>query len=95
MTVTDPNDSMLDDLFAEARSLTPAPSAALMARVLSDAAVVQPVPTDPDRPSLGAPVGYRGGLACGQWPCGCNCRRDLGWCGPSVISRRSDGKLVG
>lgn len=37
-------DSDLDDLFAEARTRAPAPSEALMARVLADAATHQPRP---------------------------------------------------
>ena len=42
--MTNPNDDMLDDLFATARQAAPAPSADLMARVLADAAAVQPQP---------------------------------------------------
>ncbi len=41
MTMTDPNDKMLDDLFAEARDVKPAVSNDLMARVLADANAVQ------------------------------------------------------
>ena len=37
MKMTDPKDDMLDDLFAEARALSPQPSDALVARVLADA----------------------------------------------------------
>lgn len=44
MTMTNPNDDMLDDLLAQARSVTPAPSNDLMARVLADADAVQPAP---------------------------------------------------
>ena len=36
--MTDPDDRMLDDLFAQARAQAPQPSDALMARVLADAA---------------------------------------------------------
>lgn len=36
--MTDPDDRMLDDLFAQARAQTPQPDDALMARVLADAA---------------------------------------------------------
>lgn len=36
--MTDPDDRMLDDLFAQARAQTPQPGDALMARVLADAA---------------------------------------------------------
>ncbi|WP_296425373.1 hypothetical protein [Yoonia sp.] len=38
--MTDPNDDMLDDIFAQARAVTPDPSADLMARILAD--VVSP-----------------------------------------------------
>lgn len=41
MTMTDPNDKLLDDLFATARDAAPAASDALMARVLADATVAQ------------------------------------------------------
>ncbi len=44
MVMTNPNDDMLDDLFATARAAAPAPSDDLMARVLADAAAVQPQP---------------------------------------------------
>jgi len=52
--MTDPNDDMLDDLFAEARKVAPEPSDALVARVLADAASAQraaaaPKPTLVDR----------------------------------------------
>jgi hypothetical protein len=45
MMMTDPNDDMLDDLFAQARAETPDPSQALVARVLADAdtALLAPV----------------------------------------------------
>ncbi|MEM9785544.1 MAG: hypothetical protein AAF801_03525 [Pseudomonadota bacterium] len=61
--MTDPKDDMLDDLFAEARSVSPEPSDALVARVLADAA----------RPSVIAP-GNKPGLLdrlldmIGGWP---------------------------
>ena len=42
MMMTDHNDDMLDDIFAQARSVTPTPSADLMARVLADAANAMP-----------------------------------------------------
>jgi hypothetical protein len=56
MTMTNPNDDMLDDLFAQARETAPAPSDDLMARVLADAGMAQPVAGAPDvvRPGLGA-----------------------------------------
>ena len=41
MTMTNPNDDMLDDLFAQAREADVKPSDALMARVLADADDVQ------------------------------------------------------
>ena len=44
MTMTNPNDDMLDDLFAQARGAAPAPSDALMARVIADAEAAQPRP---------------------------------------------------
>lgn len=42
MTMTNPNDDMLDEFFAQARETTSAPSDDLTARVLADAAAVQP-----------------------------------------------------
>jgi hypothetical protein len=42
MTMTNPNDDMLDDLFAQARGTSPVPGDALMARVIADADAVQP-----------------------------------------------------
>ncbi len=45
--MTDPNNDMLDDLFAQARAVAPQPSDALVARVLADAGNVaraEPVP---------------------------------------------------
>ena len=41
MTMTNPNDDMLDDIFAQARATDVTPSDDLMARVLGDAADVQ------------------------------------------------------
>ena len=41
MTMTNPNDDMLDDLFAQARDVAPVPSDALMARVMADADAAQ------------------------------------------------------
>jgi hypothetical protein len=49
--MTDPKMTKLDDLFAECRAETPAPSDALMARVLGDAQALQP-----DAPGLAAPA---------------------------------------
>lgn len=64
MMMTDPNDKMLDDLFAQARAVAPAPSDALIARVLADA--VLPV-------QASAPIkagGFWSGLmdTLGGWP---------------------------
>ncbi len=42
MTMTNPNENMLDDLFAQARATAPAPSDDLMARVLADADAMLP-----------------------------------------------------
>lgn len=62
--MTDPNDDMLDDLFAVARDVAPEPGDALMARVLADA-----VP-----PAVAAPVAFRQGIwarvseMLGGWP---------------------------
>ncbi|PTE20914.1 dihydroorotate dehydrogenase [Cereibacter changlensis JA139] len=65
-------DSDLDDLFAEARTRAPAPSEALMARVLADAATHQPrpaaAPVRVARPSSGWSswfAGLRGGALAG------------------------------
>ncbi|MEJ8561167.1 hypothetical protein QTO30_07975 [Yoonia sp. GPGPB17] len=41
--MTNPNDDMLDDLFAQARRATPVPGDDLMTRVLADADAAQPV----------------------------------------------------
>lgn len=46
----------LDDLFAAARADRPRPSDALMARVLADAAALQPEPALPARPRPAAPA---------------------------------------
>ena len=48
MTMTDPNDKMLDDLFAQARAVAPPVPNDLMARVLADADAAQRV--DPVAP---------------------------------------------
>lgn len=65
-------DSDLDDLFAEARTRAPAPSEALMALVLADAATHQPRPVAAQlrvaRPSSGWSswfAGLRGGALAG------------------------------
>ncbi|ARU01491.1 hypothetical protein [Yoonia vestfoldensis] len=88
MTMTNPPDDMLDDLFAQARQLAPVPDAALTARVLADAA--RPVPVAVARPpqsfwaQLGAMLGgwpALGGLAtatiAGIW---------IGIASPSVVA---------
>lgn len=41
MMMTDPNDDMLDDLFAEARQVAPPVSSALIGRVMADAAAAR------------------------------------------------------
>ena len=51
MKMTDPNNDMLDDLFAEVRSVAPEPSEDLIARVLADAVAPLPKPVVPP-PSL-------------------------------------------
>ncbi|WP_322891512.1 MULTISPECIES: hypothetical protein [unclassified Yoonia] len=50
MTMTNPPDDMLDDLFAQARNLAPVPDDALIARVLADAA--RPAPVLRPQPSV-------------------------------------------
>lgn len=44
MMMTDPNDDMLDDLFATARAVAPDPSDELVARVLADAGSISQPP---------------------------------------------------
>lgn len=53
MMMTNPNDDMLDGLFAQARRETPAPSDDLMARVLADASAMQPRPAAVPTPQMG------------------------------------------
>ncbi len=64
--MTNPNEDMLDDIFAQARAATPAPSDDLMARVLTDAEDVQPgnLLGAAQRPSLWS----RMSDAIGGWP---------------------------
>ncbi len=57
MMMTDPNDDMLDDIFAEARAVAPTPSDDLMARVLPDATSPQPVSAPPRRMRLWEMIG--------------------------------------
>jgi len=66
MMMTNPNDDMLDDMFAQASAKSPAPSDDLMARVLADAAAVQPgqSPIADKRPSLWSRISD----AIGGWP---------------------------
>lgn len=67
MMMTHPNDDMVDDLLAQARGVAPAPSDALVARVLGDAAAVRAevAATAPAaRPSLWT----RAMDAIGGWP---------------------------
>lgn len=66
-------DSDLEDLFAEARTRAPAPSDALMARIMADAVAHQPPPPAPVRPAAptrsaglsGWLAGLRGGMLAG------------------------------
>jgi hypothetical protein len=52
MTMTNPNDDLLDDLFAQARQLEAVPSDALIARVLADAAQPHGKPASVAQPGL-------------------------------------------
>ena len=66
MTMTNPNDDRLDDLFTQARATTPVPSNDLMARVLADADAMQP-----QKPAgASAPMGLWARMldAVGGWP---------------------------
>lgn len=56
-------DSDLDDLFAEARTRAPAPSDALMGRVMADAIAHQPQPVPPRPAASVTPKGWSGWLA--------------------------------
>ncbi|EBA12487.1 hypothetical protein RCCS2_14359 [Roseobacter sp. CCS2] len=51
--MTNPNDDMLDGLFAQARKTTAAPSDDLTARVLADADAMQPQSTAVATPQMG------------------------------------------
>ena len=62
MTMTNPPDDMLDDLFAQARRLTPVPDDALIARVLADAA--RPLPVRHPQPLVWAQLR----AMIGGWP---------------------------
>lgn len=67
--MTDPDDRMLDDLFAQARAQAPQPDDALMARVLADAAeqsapVSSPVSSPIHQPGFWARLSD----ALGGWP---------------------------
>jgi hypothetical protein len=66
MTMTNPNDDMLDDLFAQARAVKTAPSDDLMARVLEDADAVQPKLAVMSAPQVG--LWARLMDAIGGWP---------------------------
>ncbi|WP_247227695.1 hypothetical protein [Yoonia sp. F2084L] len=66
MTMTNPNDDMLDDLFAQARGVDPTPSNDLMTRVLTDADAVQPKPVV--RPDTRPGFWVRLVDAVGGWP---------------------------
>ncbi|MDP5085134.1 MAG: hypothetical protein NWQ23_06915 [Yoonia sp.] len=64
--MTDPKKDDLDDLFADMRNLAVVPSDALMTRVLSDAATVQPQNVVRDRPRQD--IWNRMLEAIGGWP---------------------------
>lgn len=66
MMMSDPNEKMLDDMFAQARQVEPAPSDALMARIVADAATVQtvPQPVAQPKPSIWTQISD----AIGGWP---------------------------
>ena len=66
MTMTNPNDDMLDNLFAQARAVTAVPSDDLVARVLADAGSVQPPVTPVSARRLG--LWFRMSEAIGGWP---------------------------
>ena len=53
MMMTNPNDDTLNDLFAQARGTTSAPSDDLVARVLADAAAMQPTQATSASPRIG------------------------------------------
>ena len=95
MTMTNPNDDMLDDLFAQARAVKIAPSDDLMARVLENADAVQPKPAFMSAPQVGlwARLGCNWRVACGKWVGCSDCRRCLGRRCASGISRGSDRKF--
>jgi len=65
--MTHPNDDMIDDLLAQARGADPAPSDALMARVLADAAAVQAASAQPE-PVPVQSLWDRAMDAIGGWP---------------------------
>ena len=56
MMMTDRNDDMLDDIFAQARAVAPTPSDDLIARVMAGAALPKPVLHPAPRRSLGQQV---------------------------------------
>ena len=66
MTMTNPNEDMLEDIFAKARAATPAPADDLMKRVLADADALQPRPSAASVPAMG--IWSRMLDAIGGWP---------------------------
>ena len=66
MMMTDPNDKMLDDLFADARAFKVAPSDALMTRVLADAEAAQPKSQSVQKARLGIWAQFMDAI--GGWP---------------------------
>jgi hypothetical protein len=67
MMMTNPNDDMLDDLFAQARGLDAQPSDALMARILTDADNVQTA-MQPEQAAVASGPWTRFLDALGGWP---------------------------
>jgi len=68
MTMTNLNDDMLDDVFAQARSTQPVPDDGLMARVLADAGQVQAGFTPTETASQPAGLWARILDTLGGWP---------------------------
>ena len=67
MTMTNPNDDMIDDLFAQARGADVQPSDALMARVLADADHAQAV-MQPKQAAIANGLWARAMDVLGGWP---------------------------
>ena len=86
--MTNPNDDMLDDVFAQARKAAPVPSDQLMARIFGD--------------SINDVRFFRFGLfefegrelvvaRSGYSKLGCDRGGQLGWCRPAFLGRGYDG----